>query len=52
MVSESIKKKVLNYVKEHPGATDVEIAEALDLHIINVTVALLMLEEDGFVKAV
>ena len=50
MVNEAIKKKVLDYVIQHPGATDVEIAEALNLHIIDVTVALLLLEEDGLVK--
>ena len=51
-MSEAIKKKVLDYVMRHPGATEVEIAEALDLHIIDVTVALLLLEEDGLVKPV
>ena len=50
MVNQQTKQKVLDYIIKHPGASDVEIAKALNLHIIDVTVALLLLEEEGLVK--
>ena len=50
MVNQEIKKRVLNYVIEHPGAEDTEIAEKLNLHIIDVVAALVMLEEEGLVR--
>ena len=50
MVNQQMKQKVLDYVMKHPGASDVEISEALNMHIIDVTVALLLLEEEGLVK--
>jgi len=52
MVSRETKKRVLNYVIEHPGAEDSEIAEKLNLHIIDVMAALVILEEEGLVKRV
>jgi len=50
MVSQRTKQMVLNYIIKHPGSSDEEIAKALNLHILDVTVALLLLEEEGLVK--
>jgi len=50
MVNQQMKQKVLGYIMKHPGASDVEISEALNIHIVDVTVALLLLEEEGLVK--
>ena len=50
MVNQQTKQKVLNYIMEHPGASDAEISEDLDMHILDVTVALLLLEEEGLIK--
>jgi len=50
MVNQQMKQKVLDYLMKHPGASDVEIAEALNMHIIDITVALMLLEEEGMVK--
>jgi len=52
MVNQQTKQKVLDYVTKHPGASDVEIAKALNMHILDVTVALLLLENEGLVKPV
>ena len=45
-----VKNRVLKYVVEHPGTSDDEISEALKLHIVDVTAALVLLEEEGKVK--
>jgi len=50
MVNQQMKKKVLDYIIKHPGASDMEISKALNMHIIDVTVALLLLEEEGLVN--
>jgi len=50
MVNQQMKQKVLDYIIKHPGASDVEISEALNIHIVDVTVALLLLEDEGLVK--
>ena len=50
MVNQQMKQKVLDYVMKHPGASDVEISDALNIHIVDVTVALLLLEDEGLVK--
>ena len=52
MVNQQTKQKVLDYVRKHPGASDAEIAKALNMHILDVTVALLLLENEGLVKPV
>jgi len=46
------KEQVLRYVTEHPGASDDEIAEKLNMHIVDVISALLLLEEEGKVKSI
>jgi transcription initiation factor IIE alpha subunit len=45
-----VKNSVLKYVVEHPGASDDEIAEALKLHIVDVTAALVLLKKEGKIK--
>ena len=45
-----VKNRVLNYIIEHPGASDDEISAALKLHIVDVTAALVLLEEEGKIK--
>jgi len=51
-LNNQLKEQVLRYVVEHPGATDDEIAEKLNMHIIDVVSALLLLEEEGKVKSI
>jgi len=50
VMNQQTKQKVLDYVTKHPGASDTEIANALNMHILDVTVALLLLENEGLVK--
>jgi len=50
VMNHQTKQKVLDYIIKHPGASDVEISKALNMHIVDVTVALLLLEEQGLVK--
>ena len=45
------KEQVLRYVIEHPGATDDEIAEKLNIHIVDVISVLVVLEQEGKVKS-
>ena len=47
----SVKKRVLDYLAEHRDAEDYEIAEALNLHIVDVLDALILLEKDGLVRS-
>jgi len=47
---EDAKTRILNYVKAHVGATEDDIAEDLDMHVINVLDALITLEKEGLVK--
>jgi transcription initiation factor IIE alpha subunit len=49
-MNNSVKNCVLKYVVDHPGASDDEISEALKLHIVDVTTALVLLEEEGKIK--
>ena len=39
-------------MREHPGASEDEISEALNMHIVDVLSALIVLEEEGKVKPV
>ena len=50
VMNQQTKQKVLDYIMKHPGASDMEISEALNMHIVDVTVALMLLEEEGLVK--
>jgi predicted transcriptional regulator len=50
MVNKQMKQRVLDYIVKHPGASDAEISEALKMHILDVTVAVLLLEEEGRIK--
>ena len=43
-MNQRIKKQILDYVMDHPGASDAEISEALNMHIVDVTAVLLELE--------
>lgn len=47
-----MKKQVLDYLNEHKDAEDYEIAEALNIHIVDVLDVLILLEKDGFVRSV
>jgi|GEM_PF-6410775 len=50
MVSRWRIQRVLHYVREHPGCTEDEIAQALRMHILDVMEALHILEAQGLVK--
>ena len=50
MVSRWRIQRVLRYVREHPGCTEDEIAQALRMHILDVLEALYILEDQGLVK--
>ena len=50
MVSRWRIQRVLRYVREHPGCTEDEIAQALRMHILDVLEALHVLEAEGLVK--
>jgi DNA-binding MarR family transcriptional regulator len=50
MVNKQTKQRVLDYIIKHPGASDAEISEALKMHIVDVTAALLLLEEEGLIE--
>jgi len=45
-----VKNRVLKYVVDHPGQDHVQISEALKLDIVDVTTALVLLEEEGKIK--
>ena len=45
------KKKVFEYLQKHREAEDEEIAQALNLHIVDVLDALLLLEQEGLVQS-
>jgi transcription initiation factor IIE alpha subunit len=47
----NVKKQVLNYLAEHKDAEDHEIAEALNLHIVDVLDVLILLDKDGLVRS-
>jgi len=47
----SVKEKVYEYVCEHPGATEEEMAAILKVHVIDVLNALVLLEREGRVKS-
>ena len=47
----NVKKQILNYLAEHKDAEDYEIAEALNIHIVDVLDALILLEKDGLVRS-
>ncbi|MEM2020778.1 MAG: winged helix-turn-helix domain-containing protein [Zestosphaera sp.] len=49
MMSESIYKRILEYLKSNPGATPREIADILGVSIGMVRVALLRLRESGYI---
>ena len=51
MSSLSVKKQVFDYLAEHKDAEDYDIAEALNLHIVDVLDALILLEKDGLVRS-
>ncbi|RLF98116.1 MAG: hypothetical protein DRN49_06430 [Thaumarchaeota archaeon] len=50
MVSRWRIQRVLRYVREHPGCTEDEIAQALRMHILDVLEALHILEAEGLVR--
>ena len=45
------KKKVFEYLQKHREAEDEEIAQVLNLHIVDVLDALLLLEQEGLVRS-
>ena len=47
----NVKKRVLDYLAEHTDAEDYEIAEALNLHIVDALNVLILLEKEGFVRS-
>lgn len=49
MMSESIYKKIIEYLRSNPGATPREIADTLGVSIGMIRVALLRLRESGYV---
>ncbi|RLI03568.1 hypothetical protein DRO30_00920 [Candidatus Bathyarchaeota archaeon] len=49
-MNQRIKKQILDYVMDHPGASDAEISEALNMHIVDVTAVLLELEQEGLIE--
>jgi len=46
----NVKKQVLDHLAEHKDAEDYEIAEALNLHIVDVLNVLILLEKEGLVR--
>jgi len=51
MSHKGVKEKVYEYVCEHSGATEEEIAAVLKVHVIDVLNALVLLEREGRVKS-
>ncbi|MCD6538801.1 winged helix-turn-helix domain-containing protein [Candidatus Bathyarchaeota archaeon] len=49
-MNQRIKKQILDYVMDHPGASDAEISEALNMYIVDVTAVLLELEQEGLIE--
>ena len=48
---EDNKTRIIEYLRVHEGATDEEVAGALNLHIVDVLDAVIELEKKGIVKS-
>ena len=47
MSEKNVKARIAEYLDAHDNATEEEIAQALDLHVIDVLNALIEMEKDG-----